>query len=531
MARRISTAVLAISLLTVGHGLSASAQPETSPPPLFGPRTSVAGTTQTPPAASMAQAEDPDDATCSRGFIGFEQFPDQTNLSAQTFPGVQFTTTGGFTWLVGDFATGRYNGKYPSGAYTSQGTHWAWLGAAQGSGRIDLVQGRARFFSLLVSAASPVHLEAYAANGTLLQTASSPRDNTHTGTMDHLVIERDQADIAYLIVHDSGNFFLIDSVCTDAPGIPPATVTPKYVALGDSFSSGEGVEPFFEPGNDCHRSMAAYATKVETPGITGASQYDLMQAGALDAEWGFQACSGATTDHLLSSGHHGDPLPQLALDRSADTGNANDLPVDGETTLVTLTIGGNDMNFVGVLDHCFYSANCTAGAFGGYANLDAYATARLGELSAKLDAVYQRIRTQAFQARVLVLGYPNLFPLTPKEQNCLNLSQKTNPFNGKTFGWSQIEQTWFRIATAKLNKLILDRSVAHGMEFIRVDGLFTGHEPCGRNGEWVHGLSLSFTEGNNVDRRSFHPNGCGQAALAALVNLRLNGHLDSVCGS
>ncbi len=415
--------------------------------------------------------------------------------------------------------------------YTSQGTHWAWLGTSQGSGRIDFIQGRAKFFSLLASSASPIHLEAYAANGTLLQTVSSPAGNTGTGTMDELRIQRAQADIAYLIVHDSGNYFLIDSVCTDAPGIPPATAKPKYVALGDSFSSGEGVEPFFEPGNNCHRSKVAYSTKVETPGITGASLYDQVKAGVLDAQWGFQACSGATTANVLSTGLHGDPLPQLALNRSADTGNANDLPVDSKTTLVTLTIGGNDMNFVGVLDHCFYSANCTTGAFGGYSSLDAYATAKLTELSGKLDALYKQIRTQAFQARVLVLGYPNLFPLTPNEQKCFGLSQKTNPFNGKTFGWSQTEQTWFRIATAKLNKLILERSMANGAEYIRVDALFTGHEPCGRNGEWVHGLSLSFSEGNHVDDKSFHPNACGQAALAVLINLRLNGHLDSVCGS
>jgi hypothetical protein len=38
--------------------------------------------------------------------------------------------------------------------------------------------------------------------------------------MSELKITRSQADISYLIVHDTGNYFLIDSVCTDAPGIP-----------------------------------------------------------------------------------------------------------------------------------------------------------------------------------------------------------------------------------------------------------------------------------------------------------------------
>jgi hypothetical protein len=72
-------------------------------------------------------------AGCTQSaYFDFEGLPDGTNLSAAAVNGVQFTTTGGYTWLVGDFSTGSYNGKYPAGAYTSQGTHWAWLGTVAG---------------------------------------------------------------------------------------------------------------------------------------------------------------------------------------------------------------------------------------------------------------------------------------------------------------------------------------------------------------------------------------------------------------
>src|SRR5207244_4344437 len=54
----------------------------------------------------------------------------------------------------------------------------------------------------------------------------------------------------------------------------------KYVALGDSFSAGEGIEPFFEAASyKCHRSTLAYATKVEEPGLVGSSVYDLAKSG------------------------------------------------------------------------------------------------------------------------------------------------------------------------------------------------------------------------------------------------------------
>jgi len=123
------------------------------------------------------------------------------------------------TWLVGDFATNLYNGKFPAGDFTSHGTHWAWLGVNQGSGRIDFVFGKASQFSVLVSDLTPVVLEAYNSSDVLLATAGPAADNTGTGHMAELKITRATADIAYVVVHDSGNFFEIDDVCTDAPGV------------------------------------------------------------------------------------------------------------------------------------------------------------------------------------------------------------------------------------------------------------------------------------------------------------------------
>jgi hypothetical protein len=59
----------------------------------------------------------------------------------------------------------------------------------------------------------------------------------------------------------------------------------KYVALGDSYSSGTGTRTFFEPS--CQRSVSAYP-------------YLLHEA---HPSWEFvdAACSGATTSSLLSS--------------------------------------------------------------------------------------------------------------------------------------------------------------------------------------------------------------------------------------
>lgn len=92
-----------------------------------------------------------------------------------------------------------------------------------------------------------------------------------------------------------------------------------YVALGDSYSSGEGVYDLDKsPVNDgaarCHRATGSYVPLV-------AATYEFGGGTA------FYACSGATTRQLLT-GQHGQP-PQITR-------------VGPAASLITLSIGGND---------------------------------------------------------------------------------------------------------------------------------------------------------------------------------------------
>lgn len=296
---------------------------------------------------------------------------------------------------------------------------------------------------------------------------------------------------------------------------PPAGVKLKYVALGDSFSAGEGLEPFFESENRCHRSELGYSTFIEPPGLPGTSIYDLNRSGVPGIEWGFQACSGATTENVLYRGRWGDPLSQLAQDRSQDTQNANDLPVDATTDLVTITIGGNDIRFSEVLRFCAFSNNCTTERYNGR-SLEQDARRKRDELSPRLDRVIARIHTQAPLAKIVVAGYPQLFPATAAEQNCPKLAQRDYPrrvrfgYRFQSFGFSQPEQNYLRQATAELNQLIAARVEASGFAtFVPVDNIFAGHEVCGSAGEWVNGPSISGRT-LTLNHQSFHPNADGQ---------------------
>src|ERR1700682_1754044 len=95
-----------------------------------------------------------------------------------------------------------------------------------------------------------------------------------------------------------------------------AAAQPQYAALGDSYSSGVGTRVFYKEEGNCSRSPDAYGPK-----IAAARGYSLS----------FQACSGAKTTDVNSK--------QLG-------------PLSSSTSLVTITIGGNDAGFSNVIINC-----------------------------------------------------------------------------------------------------------------------------------------------------------------------------------
>ena len=89
----------------------------------------------------------------------------------------------------------------------------------------------------------------------------------------------------------------------------------RYVALGDSYSSGTGTRTYFD--STCQKSVYSYP-------------YLLSQQRA-NTQLVFAACSGAKTGDVLNS-----QVSQL----NASTG------------IVTITIGGNDAGFTSVVTEC-----------------------------------------------------------------------------------------------------------------------------------------------------------------------------------
>jgi hypothetical protein len=140
-----------------------------------------------------------------------------------SIPGLEFTTTFALDWRYADIRTGNYNvDPYGTQAYETNGNFFAWLGVEGDTGRITFTGGTASYLSVLVSTASGVQLDAYDADGNFLAGSGSAPDNTNTGTLTRLTVEAD--GMAYVDVHDTGNYWNIDDLCTDAP--PPCQPLP-----------------------------------------------------------------------------------------------------------------------------------------------------------------------------------------------------------------------------------------------------------------------------------------------------------------
>ena len=159
---------------------------------------------------------------------------------------------------------------------------------------------------------------------------------------------------------------------------PPA----KYVALGDSFSSGEGNPPFeyetdTDDTNECHRSMSAYPR--------------LLQSVLNLGPTAFVACSGATTHNVLN-GQWNEPPQVNALSENTD--------------LVTMTVGGNDVGFATYATNC---AVATCGPSSAPYGIVMLAIADPG-FKANLIEVYSGVLDRASQAKLFVLGYPRMTP-------------------------------------------------------------------------------------------------------------------------
>ena len=228
----------------------------------------------------------------------------------------------------------------------------------------------------------------------------------------------------------------------------PASAAVNYVALGDSYSSGLGAGSY--SGGSCDRSANAYAQ---------------LWANANDpSTFAFVACSGATTTDVINN--------QLSALSTA-------------TTLVSITIGGNDVGFSSVMETCVLGSDSACLNAINQAEAQARST-----LPGSLNTLFTDIATDAPSARVVVMGYPEFYDLA-RSSGCIGLSTtKRTALDG---GADVLDSVISGAVGSRPN-----------FAYAEVRSGFTGHEICDST-SWLHSVDWL----NLGD--SYHPTKAGQS--------------------
>jgi hypothetical protein len=249
--------------------------------------------------------------------------------------------------------------------------------------------------------------------------------------------------------------FVVLCVLVAGAVFSPSAWAVRYVALGDSYSSGTGTRTYYDSG--CQKSVYAYP-------------YLLRNA---HPDWTFvhAACSGAKTGDII---------------------NTQSASLNSSTNWVSYTIGGNDAGFSSVITECAYpswASDCNGA-------IDQAQAIVRNTLPGRLDALYGAIGSRATTAKVVVVGYPRIF----NGEDC----------NAATF-FSPAEETRLNQTADLLDTTIRERASAYGFSFVDPRTAFTGHAVCD-SPEWINGLSNPIAE-------SYHPNRTGQSSgYASLVD-------------
>ncbi len=152
-------------------------------------------------------------------------------------PGLDFASD----MFYADATTGGWNFSNDLG--DSWGTGYYWIGgyvgahaSSNGIGRINFSSHDGSFFTTGYCAGSTLYLEAYDEFDNLLDQASGPANrrilegNDHG--LDYLTVNAPGHNIAYVVIHDSGYYWVSDNMSGDASGvIDPSIPEPASIAL------------------------------------------------------------------------------------------------------------------------------------------------------------------------------------------------------------------------------------------------------------------------------------------------------------
>ncbi|NGX06914.1 GDSL-type esterase/lipase family protein [Mycobacteroides franklinii] len=257
----------------------------------------------------------------------------------------------------------------------------------------------------------------------------------------------------------------------------------QYVALGSSFGAGPGV-PSRDPTSPvlCIRSDNNYAHQ-----LARLRHLDLTDV----------TCSGATAQNVLHGGQYFQP-PQLDAIRS-------------DTTLVTITAGGNDIYYLPNLFAWSCAKDPSALSFSWRLSVcDVRSDEEVDKAVAQVGASLQEIGREAHRrAPNATVVYVNYTTVLPDAGYCPDKMPITD---------AQFDRA--RVLAKTLVTKTEEAARATGSLLVSAAGLTRGHDICSRD-PWVYGYTFSATP-LNYGPMAYHPTLRAMTAIAAGINKALN---------
>ena len=241
-----------------------------------------------------------------------------------------------------------------------------------------------------------------------------------------------------------------------------------YVALGSSYAAGPGIVPVVQGSPvRCARSQLNYPHQLA----------QLRDLQLIDA-----SCSGATTAHLLG------PWNELPPQLDALTADAR---------LVTVTIGGNDLAYMGSLmaaSACVADAPCNA-----VKQPTEQDYAALGQRLARIAAEVHR---RSPQAQLVFVDY---FTVLPPQGGCTAAPLQAG------------DATALRGVAARLAQLTAAAAREGGALLLPLAALSADHGVCSAQ-PWLNGFQRP---PGDVPFAAYHPTSAGMAAAARALDALL----------
>jgi lysophospholipase L1-like esterase len=295
--------------------------------------------------------------------------------------------------------------------------------------------------------------------------------------------DRMRAALPRLVIALAASSILVTAVSGAAgaatrSGTLRATSALNYVSLGDSYTAGPLIPDLTGSPAGCARSTHSYPF--------------LVAAADSAASFTDVSCQGADTSNMT----HSESVP---LGSNPPQDNA----LSSSTTLVTLQIGGNDINFSNIIINCTtlsitdpFGAPCKKHyTTGGKDRLKEAIEATAPKVAADLRGIH----ADAPNARVLLVGYPVILP---------NSGDGCWPVVPIAFG----DVPYLRGVEQELNAMLATEAAANNATFVDTYTASIGHDACQAPGvKWVEGLIPT------SPAAPFHPNALGEKSMAKQV--------------